>query len=72
MFSDLSKPNRAGWRTGAVIHELEREARRQPIARQRHRHRFAAFPLADAGGACLWGITGWPSPTGEATAVGRV
>lgn len=27
VFSDLSRPNRHGWRTGAIIHELEREAR---------------------------------------------
>ena len=25
VFSDLSKPSRIGWRTGAIIHELERE-----------------------------------------------
>ena len=29
MFSDLSKPSRIGWRTGAIIHELEREVELQ-------------------------------------------
>jgi len=35
VFSDLSKPSRIGWRTGAIIHELEREVSLQMSAEYR-------------------------------------